>query len=33
MTLTPTDIAAIRAAEAALAEAFEAPDPTAWVYS
>lgn len=33
MTLTPTDIAAIRTAEAALAEAFEAPDPTAWVYS
>jgi len=31
VTLTSSDIAAIRAAEAALAEAFEAPDPAAWV--
>lgn len=31
MALSSSDIAAIRAAEAALAEAFEAPDPTAWV--
>ncbi len=31
MTLSPSDIDAIRAAEKALAEAFEAPDPTAWV--
>jgi ketosteroid isomerase-like protein len=29
---SPSDIAAIRAAEAALAEAFEDPDRTAWVY-
>lgn len=33
MELSSTDIAAIRAAEAALAEGFEAPDPTAWVDS
>ena len=33
MALASSDIAAIRAAEAALAEAFEAPDPTAWVDS
>ena len=31
MTLSSSDIAAIRAAEAALAEAFEDSDPTAWV--
>jgi len=31
LALSSSDIAAIRAAEAALAEAFEAPDPTAWV--
>ncbi len=31
MTLSPSDIDAIRAAAKALAEAFEAPDPTAWV--
>lgn len=31
MTLSTSDISAIRAAEAALAEAFESPDPTAWV--
>lgn len=31
VTLSSSDIAAIRAAETALAEAFEAPDPTAWV--
>jgi len=31
VTLSPSDIDAIRAAEKALAEAFEAPDPTAWV--
>ena len=31
MALSPTDIAAIRAAEKALAAAFEEPDPTAWV--
>jgi len=31
MTLSSSDITAIRAAEAALAEAFEDPDPTAWV--
>lgn len=33
MALSSSDIAAIRAAEAALARAFEAPDPTAWVDS
>lgn len=31
MALSSSDIAAIRAAESALAEAFEDPDPTAWV--
>jgi len=31
VALSPTDIAAIRAAEKALADAFEGPDPTAWV--
>jgi ketosteroid isomerase-like protein len=31
MALSPSDIAAIRTAEQALAEAFEAADPTAWV--
>ena len=31
MTLSSSDIIAIRAAEEALAEAFEDPDPTAWV--
>lgn len=31
MTISSSDVAAIRAAEAALAEAFEASDPTAWV--
>jgi ketosteroid isomerase-like protein len=31
MALSPSDIAAIRAAEQALAGAFEAADPTAWV--
>jgi ketosteroid isomerase-like protein len=31
LALSPSDIAAIRAAEQALAAAFEAPDPTAWV--
>ena len=31
MTLSTSDISAIRAAEAALAEAFESPDLTAWV--
>jgi uncharacterized protein (TIGR02246 family) len=31
MTLSSSDITAIRAAEAALAEAFEDSDPTAWV--
>lgn len=31
MTLSPSDIAAIRGAEQALADAFEAPDPAAWV--
>ena len=31
MTLSSSDVAAIRGAEKALAEAFEAPDPTAWV--
>ena len=33
MALSSSDIAAIRAAEVALAEAFEAPDPIAWVDS
>ncbi len=32
MGLSSSDIAAIRAAENALARAFEDPDPTAWVY-
>ncbi len=31
MTLSSSDVAAIRSAEKALAEAFEALDPTAWV--
>lgn len=31
MTLSPSDVAAIRDAEKALAESFEASDPTAWV--
>ena len=31
MTLSSSDIAAIRAAEEGLAASFEAPDPTAWV--
>ena len=31
MTLSPSDISAIRAAERSLAEAFESPDLTAWV--
>jgi len=31
MALSPSDIAAIRTAEQALAEAFEAADPIAWV--
>ena len=31
MTLSSSDVAAIRDAEKALAEAFEASDPTAWV--
>ena len=31
MALSSSDVAAIRAAGEALAEAFEAPDPTAWV--
>jgi uncharacterized protein (TIGR02246 family) len=31
LALSSSDIAAIRAAEVALAGAFEAPDPTAWV--
>jgi len=31
MALSPSDVAAIRAAEEALAKAFEDPDPTAWV--
>ena len=31
MALSSSDVAAIRAAEAALADAFEAPDRTAWV--
>lgn len=33
MTLSTSDIAAIRAAERALAQAFESSDPTAWVDS
>ena len=33
MALSPNDITAIRAAEKALAEAFEDPDPTTWVSS
>jgi ketosteroid isomerase-like protein len=33
VALSPSDIAAIRAAEKAPAEAFEDPDPTAWVDS
>lgn len=31
VTLSSSDVAAIRGAEKALADAFEAPDPTAWV--
>lgn len=31
LTLQPSDIAALRAVERALAESFEAPDRTAWV--
>ena len=31
MTLSSSDVAAIRSAEKALAEAFEASDPRAWV--
>jgi len=31
MSLAPSDVSAIRAAERALAEAFESADPTAWV--
>ncbi len=31
MTLSSSDVAAIRSAETALADAFEASDPTAWV--
>jgi ketosteroid isomerase-like protein len=31
MTLSSSDMAAIRAAEEGLSKAFEAPDPTAWV--
>ena len=31
MTLSSSDVAAIRSAEKALAEAFEASEPTAWV--
>ena len=31
MTLSSSDVAAIRSAEKALVEAFEASDPTAWV--
>jgi ketosteroid isomerase-like protein len=31
LALSTSDISAIRAAEKALAEAFESPDPTAWV--
>lgn len=33
MALSSSDLAALRAAEGALAEAFEASDPTAWVDS
>jgi ketosteroid isomerase-like protein len=33
VTLLPSDISAIRAAERSLAHAFESPDPTAWVDS
>ena len=33
MALSPNDITAIRAAEKALAEAFEDPDPTLWLNS
>jgi ketosteroid isomerase-like protein len=33
LTLSQYDVAAIRAAEKTLAEAFERPDPTAWVDS
>ena len=33
LALSPSDISAIRAAERALADAFESPDPTAWVDS
>lgn len=33
MTLSPSDVSAIRAAERALAQAFESPDLTAWVDS
>ena len=33
MSLSPSDVAAIRAAERALTEAFEDPDPTVWVDS
>ena len=33
MKLSTSDISAIRAAERALAQAFESPDPTAWVDS
>src|SRR4029078_4701004 len=33
MSLAPSDVSAIRAAERALAEAFESADPTAWVDS
>ena len=32
MPLSSSDVAAIRGAEKALADAFEAADPTAWVY-
>lgn len=32
MALSSSDVDAIRAAESALAEAFEDPDPTAWVH-
>jgi ketosteroid isomerase-like protein len=31
VTLSPSDVAGIRGAEKALADAFEASDPTAWV--
>ena len=31
MTLSSSDVAAIRGAEKGLADAFEASDPTAWV--